>query len=80
MTGNFHRNSDKDRLYLKRTDRERGLKCFDESYIVRIVGLKRHIEIDRNRNHYLENVYDHEKEGIVRIGQGYERLGIQDHH
>ena len=78
MTGNFHHSSDKDRLYLKRIDRGRGLKCFKESYIVRIVGLKRHIERDRNRNHYLENVYDHKKEGIVRIGQEYERLYLKE--
>ena len=78
MMGNFHRNSGKDRLYLKRIDGGRGLKCFEESYIVRIVGLKRHIERDRNRNHYLENVYDHEKEGIVRIGQEYERLYLEE--
>ena len=58
MTGSFHRNSDKDRLYLKMIDGGRGLKCFEESYIVRTVGLKRRIERDRNRNHYLENVYD----------------------
>ena len=44
MTGNFYRNSDKDRLYLKRIDGGRGLRCFEESYIVRIIGLKRHID------------------------------------
>ena len=36
------------------------------------------IERDRNRNHYLENVYNHEKEGIVQIGQEYERLYLEE--
>ena len=43
MTGNFHRNSDKHRLYAKRAEGGRGLKSFEESYIMRIVSLKRHI-------------------------------------
>ena len=69
MTGNFHQNSDVNRLYLKRTEGGRGLKSFEETYISRIVSLKRHIEWDRDKNHYLENVYHHEKDRIVRLGK-----------
>ena len=84
MTGNFHRNSDVNRLYLKRTEGGRGLKSFEETYISRIVSLKRHIEQDRDKNHYLENVYHHEKDRIVRLGKLYlveiQREKIQDKH
>ena len=70
MTGNFHRNSDVNRLYLKRAEGGRGLKSFEQMFISRIVLLKRHIAQDRDKNHYLENIYEHEKKRIVRLGEG----------
>ena len=71
---NFLQNSDVNRLYLKRTEGGRGLKSFEETYISRIVSLKRHIERDRDKNHYLEDVYHHEKDRIVRLENEYEKL------
>ena len=79
MTGNFHWNSDVNRLYLKRTEKGRGLKSFEETYISRIVSLKRHIERDRDKNHYLENVYHHEKDRIMRPRNEYEKLYLVEH-
>ena len=35
---------------------------------------------DKERNHYLNNVYHHEKLRIMRIGQEYERIHIEDSH
>ena len=49
MSGNFHRNSDVDRLYVKRKDGGRGLKSFEDSFINRIIGLARHLERDRTK-------------------------------
>ena len=56
MSGNFHKNSDVDRLYVKRKDGGRGLKSFEDSFCTRIVGLAKHLERDRYRNHLLHNV------------------------
>ena len=41
MTGNFHRNSDKGRLYVSRKEGGRGLKSFEESYTTRMTTLKK---------------------------------------
>ena len=74
MTGNFHRNSDKHRLYAKWAEGRRGLKSFKESYITRIVSLKRHIIKDQ-KNRFPENVFYHEK---VRLGKQHERLHLEE--
>ena len=79
MTGTFHWNSDVNRLYLKRTEKGRGLKSFEETYISRIVSLKRHIERDRDKNHYLENAHHYEKDRIMRPRNEYEKLYLVEH-
>ena len=67
MSGNFHKNSDVDRLYVKKKDGGRGLKSFEDSFCTRIVGLAKHLERDRYRNHLLQNVFDHEQQRIIRL-------------
>ena len=62
MTGNFHRNSDADRLYVKRSDGGRGIKSFGSSFKMRTVGIRRHLIRDHPRNHLLENVLHHEED------------------
>ena len=74
MSGNFHKNSDVDRLYIKRKDGGRGLKSFEDSFCTRIVGLAKHLERDRYRNHLLQNVFDHEQQRIIRLGKEYEKM------
>ena len=59
MTENFHRNNHKHRLYAKRAEGGRGLKSFEESYIMRIVSLQRHTVKDQKDNRFLENVFHH---------------------
>ena len=78
ITGNFHRNSDVNRLYLKRAKGGRGLKSFEQICISRFVSLKRHIAQDRDKNYYLENVYEHEKERIVRLGEEHEKMYLKE--
>ena len=78
MTGNFHTNSDKDRLYVPRKEGGRGLKSIEDCYKSRIVGLRRHIIRDKERNHLLESVFDHEQERILRIGKQYEEMYIKN--
>ena len=78
MTGNIHCNSDVNRLYLKRAESGRGQKRFEQMFISKIVSLKRHIAQDRDKNHYLENVYEDEKERIVRLGEEYENMYLEE--
>ena len=74
MTGSFHRSSAFDRLYVKRKDGGRDLKSFEDSFICRIVGLAEHLERDRDRNHFLRNVYEHEEQRIIRLAKDYEEV------
>ena len=74
MAGSFHRNSDVNRLYVKRTEGGRGLKSFEDSLKTRIVALSRDISRDRERNHLLHNVYRHEERGLTRIAKEYEDI------
>ena len=76
MTGNFHRNSDQDRLYVSRKEGGRGLKSFEESYTARMITLRRHIMKEKVNNHYLESVEHNEKDRILRIGVEFERLHL----
>ena len=77
MTGNFHTNSDKDRLYVPRKGGW-GLKSIEDCYNSKIVGLRRHIIRDKEKNHLLESVFDHEQERILRIGKQYEEMYIKN--
>ena len=74
MSGNFHKNSDVDRLYVKRKDGGRGLKSFEDSFCTCIVGLAKHLKRDRYRNHLLQNVFDHEQQRIIRLGKEYDKM------
>ena len=78
MSGNFHRNNDVYRLYVKRKEEGKGLKSFEDSFTTRIIGLARHLERNININYLLQNFYDHEQKRIVRLGKEYERLYLQD--
>ena len=48
------------------------MKSFEESYVTRIVSLKTHIVKDEKKNRFLENVFHHEKDRGVRLGEEYE--------
>ena len=69
MTGNFHRNSDIDRLYLKRKNGGRGLKCIKTTYEARIVAARRHLLSQKNTNRYLACVINHEESKLLRVGR-----------
>ena len=77
MTENFHRNSDVDRLYVKRTDGGRGLKNFEACFKTRIVGLRRHLMRDSQKNNLLVNVLQHETDRIIRIDEEYENMYLK---
>ena len=69
MTGNFHQNSDTDRLYLKRKNGCRCLKCIKTTYEARTVAARRHLLSQRNINRYLACVINHEESKLLRVGR-----------
>ena len=69
ITGNFHRNSDIDHLYLKRKNGGRGLKCIKTTYEARIVAARRHLLFQRNTNRYLACPINHEESKLLRVGR-----------
>ena len=54
----------------------RGLKSFEESYVLRIITLRRHIMKDNVNNRYLESVEHYEKDRILRIEEELESLHL----
>ena len=67
MTGNFHRNSDIDRLYLHRKNSGRGLKSIKTAFECRIISLKQHLEQQKTRNDIMQKVYQNESTNIIRV-------------
>ena len=78
MTGNFHRNSDVDRLYVKRSEGGRGIKNFENSFKTRIVAIRRHLIRDHHQNHLLDNVLQHEQNSIMRLGKEYKEMYLKE--
>ena len=66
MTGNFHRNSDVDRL---RKCGGRGLKSIQIAYESRVISIRQEKEKTRkNENCYLKCVVIHEEQKLMRVG------------
>ena len=68
VTGNFHPNSDVDRLYIGRNIGGRGLKSCQRLFESRIIALKQHLHHSKERNQILNFVYDEERNNILRVG------------
>ena len=54
MTGNFHKNSKIDRLYMPRKLDGRGIKEMMSAYESRIVSAKQHLTQSKDNNKYLK--------------------------
>ena len=77
FTGNFHRNSSVDRLYMLRSDGGRGLNSIYDIYVTRMIALNKHLEEASVKNQYLRLVLQHEENGLVRIADEFTRaIGI----
>ena len=75
MTGNIHRNSDIDGLYLPRKMGGRGLK----SYECHIISIRQHLLNSTHRNHYLKCVVKHEQDKTIMVGKELsDRFEIED--
>ena len=69
MNGSIHPNSDIDRLYIQRYQGGRGLKSFKTLFEYRIVSLYNHLQIHKNRNEYVNYVYQEEEIESIRVGK-----------
>ena len=72
-TGNFHRNSNVDRLYTTRDKGGRGLSSIYDAYVIRLISLSDHLKIMSEKHNILKTVLEHEKEGLV---SGADKLRI----
>ena len=68
VTGNFHPNSDVDRLYIGLNIGGRGLRSCQRLFESRIIALKQHLHRNKERNQILNFVYDEERNNIIRVG------------
>ena len=81
MTGNFHPNSDIDKLYISRKSGGRGLKSIKILFESRILALRQHLRQSRERSDVLTCVYESEETSIVRLGNELLQIHeIQDNH
>ena len=71
MTGNFHCNSDVDRLYPSHREGSRGLKVIKEAYESLIISINQHLHQSIQRNPYLKKVVQKENECIVRQAEEF---------
>ena len=71
MTGNFHCNSDVDRLYPSQREGSRGLKVIKEAYESLIISINQHLHQSIQRNPYLKKVVQKENECIVRQAEEF---------
>ena len=77
FTGNFHRNSSVDRLYMLRPDGGRGLNSIHDIYVTRMIALHKHLQEAAVKNRYIELVLSHEQNGLIRVANAFmEALGI----
>ena len=68
VTGNFHPNSDIDRLYIGRNLGGRGLRSCQSFFESRIIALKHHLHQNKDRNQIINYVYNEENNNIMRAG------------
>ena len=68
VTGNFHPNSDIDRLYIGRNLGGRGLRSCQRLFESRIIALKQHLHGNKDRNQIMNYVYNEENNNIMRVG------------
>ena len=67
MTGNFHRNSDVDRLYLQRKCGGKDLKLIRIAHESLVISIRQHRRTRKNKNGYLKYVVKHEQQKLMRV-------------
>ena len=69
MAGSFHPNSDNDRLYIPRYQGGMGLKSVKSLIECRIVLPYKHVQAHKDRNEYVNYVYQQEESQSIRVGK-----------
>ena len=67
MTGNFHPNSDIDKLYISRKKGGRGLKEIKTMHESRSIAIRQHLLINSSRNN-MRHVIECEQPSIIIVG------------
>ena len=68
-TGNFHPNRDVDKLYLPRSQGDRGLKMVARVFENRVVAVGQYLMINSSRSNIIKFVYEQEQQNIIQIQQ-----------
>ena len=66
-TGNYHKNSNVDRLYTKREAGGRGLNSIFDVFVTRMISTAEHLKSTRDSNKYIELVIQHEKDRLMLV-------------
>ena len=67
FTGNYHQNSNVDRLYTKREADGRGLNSIFDVFVTRMISTTEHLKSTRDSNKYIELVIQHENYRLMRV-------------
>ena len=67
ITGNFHRNSYADWLYLQRKCGGRDLKLMQIAYELCVISIRQHLRVRKNKNRSLEYEVKHEQQKLMRV-------------
>ena len=68
MTGNFHPNSDINKLYISRKKAGRGLKEIKTIHEKRLIAIRQHLLIKNGRNNIMRHVTECKQSSIIRVG------------
>ena len=68
ITGNFHPNSDIDKLYISRKKGRRGLKEIKTMHESRLIAIRQHLLINNSRNNIMGYVIECEQSSIIKVG------------
>ena len=80
MAGSLHKRSDVEKLYTPRKQRGRGLTSVEDIFTSRTVSLATYIENNKDRNPFLQKVYEHEQLRLLRVANEFKQyLEVQSH-
>ena len=69
ITGNFHPNSDVDKLYINRTKGGRGLKRIKTLFESRIISIYQHLQLNCQCNEILQYINECETDTTKRVAE-----------
>ena len=77
-TGNFHRNSDIDRLYLQRKRGSRSLKSIRIAYEyeLHVISIRQHLRARKNKNCYLKCEHDMRNRNLCELEMNFYKVYI----